>query len=111
MLVSSRWHQPSETDDRTDPNRDPDNENLHRTRRRHGPTTQAGQELVHKTGRHGGKIAAGIALGLLGAAAIAHQSYRCYRDDEESHHERRCRRMNLCDDGHGRSCRKFDRRC
>ncbi len=46
------------------------------------PAAQAGQDLVHKTGRrrNGGKIAAGIALGILGAAAIANQSHRYYRD-------------------------------
>jgi hypothetical protein len=41
------------------------------------PAAQTGQDLVHKTGRrrNGGKIAAGIALGLIGAAAIASQSH------------------------------------
>ena len=75
---------------------------------------QAGQKLVHKTGRRGhrGKFAAGIALGLLGAAAIASHSHRYYRDGYESRHERRCRRwMYRCEDGSYHACRKFDRRC
>ena len=77
---------------------------------------QAGQALVHKTGRrrgrNGGKIAAGIALGIIGAAAIASQSHRYYRDSYASRHERRCRRwMYRCDNGSYRACRKFDRRC
>ena len=78
------------------------------------PAAQAGQDLVHKTGRrrNGGKIAAGIALGILGAAAIASQSHRYYRDSYESRHERRCRRwMYRCEDGDRRSCWKFDRSC
>ncbi len=82
------------------------------------PTTEASQSIVHKTNgrrgggrRHGGKIAAGIALGILGAAAIAHQSHR-YSDSYESSHERRCRRwMYRCEDGNYRACNKFDRRC
>lgn len=41
-------------------------------------TARARQELVHKTGNrhHRGKIAAGIARGILGAAAIASRSHR-----------------------------------
>ena len=79
-----------------------------------GLAAQAGQDLVHKTGRrrNGGKIAAGIALGIIGAAAIASQSHRYYRDSYESRHERRCRRwMYRCDNGSYRARRKFDRRC
>jgi hypothetical protein len=78
------------------------------------PAAQAGQDLVHKTGRrrNGGKIAAGIALGIIGAAAIASQSHRYYRDSYESRHERRCRRwMYSCDNGSYHACRQFDRRC
>jgi hypothetical protein len=73
----------------------------------------AGQDLVHKTGRRNrGRVAAGIALGIIGAAAIASQSHRYYRDSYESRHERRCRRwMYRCDNGNYRACQKFDRRC
>ena len=78
------------------------------------PAASAGNKLVHKTGRRGrGRVAAGIALGIIGAAAIAHGAHRYhYRDYYESRHERRCRRwMYRCEDGHYRSCLKFDRRC
>ena len=77
------------------------------------PAAQAGQDLVHKTGRrNGGKIAAGIALGIIGAAAIASQSHRYYRDSYETRHERRCRRwMYRCDNGSYYDCWKFDRSC
>ena len=77
------------------------------------PAAKAGQDLVHKTGRRNrGRVAAGIALGIIGAAAIASQSHRYYRDSYESRHERRCRRwMYRCDNGSYRACRKFDRRC
>jgi hypothetical protein len=73
----------------------------------------AGQDLVHKTGRRNrGRVAAGITLGIIGAAAIASQSHRYYRDSYESRHERRCRRwMYRCEDGHRRSCWEFDRSC
>ena len=73
----------------------------------------AGQDLVHKTGRRNrGRVAAGITLGIIGAAAIASQSHRYYRDSYESRHERRCRRwMYSCDNGSYHACRQFDRRC
>ena len=77
------------------------------------PAAQAGQDLVHKTGRRNrGRVAAGITLGIIGAAAIASQSHRYYRDSYESRHERRCRRwMYRCDNGSYYDCRKFDRSC
>ncbi len=77
------------------------------------PAAHAGQGLVHNTGRRNrGRVAAGIALGIIGAAAIASQSHRYYRDSYESRHERRCRRwMYRCEDGDRHSCWKFDRSC
>lgn len=79
------------------------------------PKIEAGQEIVHKTRsrRHRGKIGAGIALGIIGAAAIAAASHRGYAEERyESRFERRCRRwMYRCEDGDYRSCRKFDYRC
>ena len=77
------------------------------------PAAQAGQDIVHKTGRRNrGRIAAGIALGIIGAAAIASQSHRYHRDSYESRHERRCRSwMYRCDSGSYYTCRQFDRRC
>jgi hypothetical protein len=75
-------------------------------------SAQTDQLFVHKTGRRGGRIAAGIALGVLSAAAIAHGSRHYYDDRDDWRHERRCRRwMYRCEDGDRRSCWKFDRRC
>jgi len=79
------------------------------------PTVAAGQEILHKTGsRRGGKVAAGIALGILGVAAIAaansRQSYAEERYEDD--YNRRCRRwMYRCEDGSNRACRKYDRHC
>ena len=75
-------------------------------------SAQTDQLVVHKTGRRDGRIAAGIALGVLSAGAIAHGSRHYYDDRDDWRHERRCRRwMYRCEDGDRRSCRKFDRRC
>jgi hypothetical protein len=75
-------------------------------------SAQTEQALVHKTGRRGGRIAAGFVLGALSATAIAHGSRHYYDDRDDWRHERRCRRwMYRCEDGHRRSCWKFDRRC
>lgn len=67
--------------------------------------------LIQKTGRRGraGRIAAGIALGIAGAA-IAHHTYR--HGYYESRYERRCRRWaRKCDWGNDRACWKLDTRC
>ena len=69
--------------------------------------------IVHKTGRRGRRIAAGIALGVLGAvaagAAYSHYDKRRYY---ESRWERRCRRWRRrCYRGNDRACWKFERRC
>ena len=70
------------------------------------------QALVHKTGRRGRRIAAGIALGALSGAVIAYGSRHYYDDRDDWRHERPCRRWHYrCEDGHRRSCWKFDRRC
>ena len=65
--------------------------------------------LVHKTGRRGRRIAAGIALGLA-TAAIASHAYR--HGYYESRYERRCRRWaRKCEWGNDRACWKLDTRC
>jgi hypothetical protein len=75
-------------------------------------SAQTEQALVHKTGRRDGRIAAGVALGVLSAAAIAHGSRHYYGDRDDWRHERRCRRwMYRCDNGSYYDCRKFDRSC
>jgi hypothetical protein len=75
-------------------------------------SAQAAPVLVQKTGRRGGRIAAGIALSVLSAAAIAHGTRHYYDERGDWRDERRCRRwMYRCEDGDRRSCRKFDRRC
>jgi hypothetical protein len=72
--------------------------------------------LIHKTGkrsRRNGRIAAGVALGILGAAAAA-SSAHAYDEEyyRESRHERRCRRWRRwCHDGEHRACWKYDNRC
>ncbi|MEM8976947.1 MAG: hypothetical protein AAGD43_33260 [Pseudomonadota bacterium] len=65
--------------------------------------------LVQKTGRRG-RIAAGIALGIAGAA-IAHHAYR-HHHYRPSRWERRCRRWaRRCDWGSDRACYKYETRC
>jgi len=55
-------------------------------------SAQAGQDLVHKTGRRNrDRVAASIALGIIDAAAIAHGSRHYYDDRDDWRHERRCR--------------------
>ena len=79
------------------------------------PTTATeSNQLIHKTGRKGRRIAGAIALGLIGAAAIAGHahSYHYDRYDRYSRHERRCRRWRRwCRNGSGNACWKFDNRC
>ena len=79
------------------------------------PKIETGEQIVHKTGgkRHNGKVAAGIALGILGVAALAASSRRGYAEERyESRYERRCRQwMYRCEDGSYRACRKYDRHC
>ncbi|MGI9480535.1 MAG: hypothetical protein ACR2PI_27850, partial [Hyphomicrobiaceae bacterium] len=63
--------------------------------------------IVHKTGRRG-RFAAGLALGIVGAAIATHHyhSYhRPYYSSRWSRHQRRCRRWRRsCYRGYDRSC-------
>ncbi len=77
------------------------------------PTAEAGA-IVHKTGRRGrrGRFAAGLALGIVGAAIASHHYGRGYRDRRWSRHERRCRRWRRrCYRGNDRACWRYDNRC
>ena len=72
--------------------------------------------LVEKTGRRGRRRAVGaaIALGIIGAAAIAasrssRADHYYDRRDEWYHRCRKWRRR--CNRGNDRACWKFDRRC
>lgn len=71
--------------------------------------------IVHKTGRKGRRIAAGIALGIIGAAALASGAHAYDRDYEEERYWRRRNRCNRwrrwCRRGNDRSCWKYDNRC
>jgi hypothetical protein len=75
-------------------------------------TTESG--IVHKTGRRG-RVAAGIVLGIVGAAIANHAygySQPDYEESWEERHERRCRRWRrACNRGHDRACWKYDDRC
>ena len=76
-----------------------------------GSTAANADQIVHKTGRKGRRIAGAIALGLLGAAVIAGHA-RASEIDQEDAHERRCNKWRRwCNDGESRACRKFDNRC
>ena len=66
--------------------------------------------LIQKTGRRGGRIAAGIALGIAGAAIATH-AYR-HHHYRPSRWERRCNRWaRKCDYGNERACYRLDTRC
>jgi hypothetical protein len=77
-----------------------------------GATTA--NQLIHKTGRRSRRIGAGIALGLLGVAAVA--SHARAREDAENEreysHQRRCNRWRRwCSNGEDQACWKYDNRC
>ncbi len=76
-------------------------------------TSGAKADLVHKTGRRGRRIAAGIALGIVGAAAYAHaRRHHYHRPHYSWRHERRCRRWRRwCWRGNEHACWKYDTRC
>ncbi|RPG39358.1 MAG: hypothetical protein CBC34_014510 [Hyphomicrobiaceae bacterium TMED74] len=66
--------------------------------------------LVHKTGRRGRRIAAGIALGIVGAAIATH-AYR-HHHYRPSRWERRCNCWaRKCEWGNDRACYRYDTRC
>ena len=74
-------------------------------------------DLVQKTGRRSrrnGRIAAGVALGVIGtiAATEIHRSERRRRDREWSRHRRNCNRwQRWCRNGNDRACWRYDTRC
>lgn len=76
-------------------------------------TAASGSAIVHKTGRRG-RFAAGLAIGIIGAAVATH-AYRHHRPHYSSRwqrHERRCRRWRRsCYRGYDRACWKYDNRC
>ena len=75
--------------------------------------TTADTTIVHKTGRRG-RFAAGLAIGIVGAAIATHhyKSRHRYYSHRWSRHERRCRRLRrACYNGYGRACWKYDNRC
>lgn len=77
-----------------------------------GATAQS-PAIVHQTkGKRAGNLvkglAAGVAIGVIGAAAASGGLGRI----TESPHERRCRRwLNRCDMGYENACWKYDERC
>ena len=73
--------------------------------------------LVQKTGRRSrrnGRIAAGVALGVIGAIAAA-EIYKSQRNRHErrwSRHRRSCNRwLRWCRNGDDRACWRYDSRC
>lgn len=77
-------------------------------------TATASETIVHKTGKRG-RFAAGLAIGIVGAAIATHayrHHHRRYHAPRWSHHERRCRRWRrACYRGYDRACWKYDDRC
>ena len=78
----------------------------------------AGQsDLIQKTGRRSrrnGRIAAGVALGVIGAIAAAEICRRGSnrRERRWSRHRRSCNRwLRWCRNGNDRACWRYDTRC
>ena len=70
----------------------------------------ASSAIVHKTGKKGRRIAAGVALGVLGviAASRAHAHARW----EAERHERQCFRWySKCNRGSEWACFNYERKC
>lgn len=69
--------------------------------------------IVHKTGRRGrARFAAGLAIGIVGAAIVADHYRHRYYSPRWSRHERRCRRWRQnCYRGYDGACWKYDNRC
>lgn len=69
-----------------------------------------GPALIHKTSRRRGRIAAGVALGVLGI--IAAGQARAHYIDRDNRYEKQCRRWRRwCREGEDRACWKYDNRC
>ena len=69
-------------------------------------------QFIHKAGRRGRHIAAGVVIGLGVLGAIAASNAHAQGHYYETRFERRCRRWHRrCVHGSDRACYKFDTRC